>query len=322
MAGAFDIVMESGREIVEKMISMMEQKSFFENISRWNREALCPHNPMSGAVYKGGNRLRLTCEVLEHGYKDPRWATLRHYKEKGYFPKKGEKGVLCEKWIFTREKVVENSKGEKEKIEEKLDKPIVSYFKVFNAEQIQNFPQYVSKKSAETDIGIITDNLIKTSECPVLELAQNRAFYSLLKDKIILPLREEFKNERSFLQTLIHEMGHSTGHESRLNRNLSGKFGSEDYAKEELRAELGALFIALDLGISLDEEHYEDHSDYLKSWIKVLRDDYNELFRACSDAEKISERLLTNYDKKFLREVCREEKIEAAKRQVKKSRFR
>ena len=89
-----------------------------------------------------------------------------------------------------------------------------------------------------------------------------------------------------------------------------------DYAKEELRAELGALFTSWDLGIHLEEEHYEDHSDYLKSWIKVLRDDYNELFRAYSDAEKISERLLTNYDKKFLREVYREEKVKKSSQRI------
>ena len=46
-------------------------------------------------------------------------------------------------------------------------------------------------------------------------------------------------------------------------------------------------------------EHYEDHSDYLKSWISVLSGDYNEFFRACADAEKISERLVGNYSKKY-----------------------
>lgn len=316
MSGAFDIVMESRREIVEKIIRMMEQEGFFLNVSEWNREALRPYNPLSGAVYKGSNRLRLTYEVMEQGYKDPRWATLRQYKENGYFPKKGEKGRLCEKWIFTKEKIVQNSKGQKEKIEERLDKPIVSYFKVFNAEQIRNFPKYVSERNVESDIGMMTDNLIETSECPVLELGQERACYVPSEDNIFLPLRQGFKNEKSFLQTLIHEMGHSTGHKSRLNRNLMGEFGSVDYAKEELRAELGALFTSWDLGIHLEEEHYEDHSDYLKSWIKVLRDDYNELFRAYSDAEKISERLLTNYDKKFLREVYREEKVKKSSQRI------
>lgn len=80
---------------------------------------------------------------------------------------------------------------------------------------------------------------------------------------------------------------------------MGGVFGSESYAKEELRAEIGALFTETDMGIHLTGEHYEDHSDYLRSWIGVLSNDYNEFFRACADAEKISERLVGNYTKKY-----------------------
>ena len=108
-----------------------------------------------------------------------------------------------------------------------------------------------------------------------------------------------FKEEESFAKTLIHEEGHMTGAVGRLNRPLGGMFGSEQYAKEELRAEIGALFTEADMGISLKGEHYEDHSDYLRSWIGVLQNDYNEFFRACSDAEQISKRLIGNYTKKY-----------------------
>ena len=94
-------------------------------------------------------------------------------------------------------------------------------------------------------------------------------------------------------------MSHSTGAPGRLNRKTCGPFGSEGYAKEELRAEIGALFTETDLGIHLAGEHYEDHSDYLRSWIGVIQNDYNEFFRACADAEKISERLVGNYTKKY-----------------------
>jgi antirestriction protein ArdC len=80
---------------------------------------------------------------------------------------------------------------------------------------------------------------------------------------------------------------------------MSGIFGSAEYAKEELRAEIGALFTEADLGISLKGEHYEDHSDYLRSWIGVLENDYNEFFRACADAEQIAKRLVGNYTKKY-----------------------
>ena len=90
-------------------------------------------------------------------------------------------------------------------------------------------------------------------------------------------------------------MCHSTAAPDRLNRSISGTFGSSEYAKEELRAEIGALFTESDLQVPLQGEHFEDHSDYLRSWISALKDDYNEFFRACADAERISSFLLSNY---------------------------
>ena len=70
---------------------------------------------------------------------------------------------------------------------------------------------------------------------------------------------------------------------------------TKDYAKEELRAELGALFVETDLGVDPSGEVLEDHSDYLLSGSVHSARIRNELFRACADAEKISERLVNNY---------------------------
>jgi antirestriction protein ArdC len=36
---------------------------------------------------------------------------------------------------------------------------------------------------------------------------------------------------------------HATGHASRLGRDLSGTFGSKNYAREELVAEIGSAFL-------------------------------------------------------------------------------
>lgn len=89
MPGAYGIVMENRKELVEKILEMMMQ-GFYKNKGEWDREALHPHNPLSGVFYRGGNRIRLMHEVIENGYTDPRWATLKQYREKGYYPKKGE----------------------------------------------------------------------------------------------------------------------------------------------------------------------------------------------------------------------------------------
>ena len=301
MSGAFEIVMEDRKALVDKIIGMMQQGYFF-NQEEWNREALRPQNPLSNVQYKGGNRMRLMAGVMEKGYTDPRWATARQYAQHGYYIRKGEHGIICEKWIFEKQKRVKDEQGNITYETEELTRPQVSYFRVFNAQQVQDFPKFSQEQYPEPEMDKLIDQIISTSECPIHEIAQERSFYSPARDEITLPLRTEFKDQTSFAKTLLHEMAHSTGSPARLNRPFHGLFSSKEYAKEELRAEIGALFTEADLGIQLTGEHYEDHSDYLKSWINVIQNDYNEFFHACADAEKISERLVGNYRKKYPKE--------------------
>jgi antirestriction protein ArdC len=74
-------------------------------------------------------------------------------------------------------------------------------------------------------------------------------------------------------------------HPSRLNRDLQNRFGSSAYAMEELRGELASAFVANELGIPTDIPH---HASYIASWIKPLKDDKREIFRAAADAQRIA----------------------------------
>lgn len=298
MPGAFEIVMEDRRKLVEKIAAMME-KGYQFTAPEWNQAALRPVNPLSGVKYKGGNRLRLMNAVMEQEYKDPRWMTSLQLKKAGYYIRKGERGILCEKWIFEKEVKKIDEYGKEVRVCEALKQPVVSYFIVFNGEQVAGFPKYIQERRAESETMELAGKFIAASECPVIEAAQTDAFYVPSQDKICIPLRESFKDEISFAKTIFHEMNHSTGHESRLNRNLKDPFGSPGYAREELRAELGALFVENELGIQLNGEHFQDHSNYLKSWIGALKEDPGELFRAAADAEKSADRLVGNYCRKY-----------------------
>ena len=293
MPGAFEKVMDSRREIVEKVIRLMEE-GYHNNQSAWTIQGIVPYNPESQVTYRGGNRLRLMIAGAEAGYQDARWMTFRQIQKAGYHLKKNQHGILCEKWIFeTKVKTKTEDGKEIEEIKE-LDRPKVSYFYVFNAEQVEGYPDPPAIEY-EPDIMQIGEQLIKSSECPIYEVPQDRAYYNRNADHIVIPARYQFKEAKSFVATVAHEMSHSTGHPNRLNRKFGMRFGDKDYAKEELRAELGALFVETDLGVDPSGEVLEDHSDYLLSWIGALRKDPNELFRACADAEKISERLVNNY---------------------------
>ena len=96
--------------------------------------------------------------------------------------------------------------------------------------------------------------------------------------------------------------GHSTGHADRLNRDLSHPFGSEGYAKEELRAEIASMILGDELGIGHDSNQ---HAAYVGSWIKALKEDPMEIFRAAADAEKIQAYVL-GLEQKHVQEQIQE----------------
>ena len=309
MSKAYDIVMSNRQEIVGKLISQME-KGYASTRAAWNKSATGrPYNPVSNAVYRGGNRFRLMIATEEFGFSDPRWLTFKQASEKNYQIASGAKGVLLEKWIFHKDvpKLDENEKpiigadGKPEIERVKLERPIVNYFRVFNGEQVIGLPELEHKEFTEDFYSKTAELFEYSSECPILYEQQDQAYYSHAEDKIHLPPKEAFKNNEARLSVLLHEMAHSTGHESRLNRPINNTFGSIEYAKEELNAELSSVFLENELGIQIDadSEMLKDHSNYVKSWISVLKDNPNELFVACANAEQITEFLMENYERQL-----------------------
>lgn len=71
----------------------------------------------------------------------------------------------------------------------------------------------------------------------------------------------------------------------RLNRPKGNAFGTEAYAYEELIAELGSVLLMSHLGLNA-EPTQDNSAAYLKSWLKKLRDDPKQLWKAASAASK------------------------------------
>ncbi len=105
-----------------------------------------------------------------------------------------------------------------------------------------------------------------------------------------MPPTSAFRSPAAYASVLLHELGHWTGTKERLNRDLSGRFGSHDYAREELRAELAQVMICSELGI--DDCDFTNGAAYIADWLGKLRDDKKEVFRAASDAQRIADYLL------------------------------
>ncbi|SIS85194.1 zincin-like metallopeptidase domain-containing protein [Insolitispirillum peregrinum] len=247
-----------------------------------------PFNPVSGTVYRGGNQMWLSM----HDSYDPRWMTYNQAASVGAQVRKGARGVPIEFWKTHEQRVLRDEHGKPilgedgkpQKATYELTRPIAQRFVVFNASQIDGLPPY---KAPELSFDPIerAEGLLAGAGVPIHHDTQDRAFYRGGKvDEIHLPRREHFKDAAQYYATALHELGHATGHSSRLNRDLSGPFGSEKYAREELRAEISSLMVAQTLGIG---HNPGNHAAYVASWIKVLKDDPNEIFRAARDAEVI-----------------------------------
>lgn len=305
MSGSFDRVMEERKELVNRIIENME-KGYILPKPQWGVSPFTFQNPISHAKYHGANMIKLYLHSAAKGYTDTRFMTFKQAQSMGWRVKKGEKGIRLEKFIFTKQVERENpDTGQMEKVSVPLQRPMVNTFIVFNASQIEGIePQEEMKPLEYNEVLELADQLIASSECTIREEPWGEAYYRPASDTIVLPPRNAFISQEAFTTTLMHEMVHSTGHPSRLNRPLLSRFGTQEYALEELRAELGAFFMGTDLGIEGSQELLDSHTQYLESWIKVLKDDPNELFRACSDAQKAVERLSSNLEQ--YRELCQE----------------
>ena len=272
------------KEITNEILSCLKQ-----GISPWTKpwnlkykNFMLPINGLTGKRYNGGNVIHLQAQAIRNNYEDPRWYTFNQVKRiPGAHVKQYSKGTIIfffePKGTLKRQK---NGKTFRTKHSE-----LFMYF-VFNAEQIEglepfDYDSYFNNFSNER-----ADNIVKLNDVDIITHDLDKAFYRPSEDKIYLPPKTAFLSEEKYYATLLHEVSHSTGHQTRLKRNLTGQFGSENYAREELIAEMASMFLCYDLGIK-GYKDIENHAAYIQSWISLLEKDENELFKAAASAEKV-----------------------------------
>ncbi len=292
------------KEVAEKLIDQLQKGT-----APWQRpwetvHGAFPRNPTTGEEYHGGNMINL----LMRGYQDPRWMTFRQAGEIGARVRKGEHGTRIIYWRFEGKQPVLDEDGKpkldadgkqmKEEVRLERPRPFISY--VFNAEQIEGLPPLEVKPPEHSWTPVEkAEELLAKSGARIEHRSQSKAYYTPSTDTITLPLKEQFKDQEGYYSTALHELGHWTGHESRLDRDIRHPFGSEAYAREELRAEIASMLLSMETGIP--NLGMENHAAYVQSWIKVLREDPKEIFRASADAGKIFE---------YVMELNREQKHE------------
>jgi antirestriction protein ArdC len=310
MKNSFDKVAE---QFANLMISKIEtistnwEKPWFPKFS--NSQNCLPQN-LSGRIYAGGNAflLLLLCEELN--YQTPVFLTFNQARNENISILKGSKSfpvyytMFCAYHRETGEKITldEFKTLSKEEQKEYRLVGINKAYAVFNLDQT-NFSEkhpekwevlkakFTTSENPISDVpqmykNTVLDSVLSSQSwvCPIHLKAIDQAFYAPLADSISMPLKEQFKDGQAFYATMLHEMAHSTGIATRLNRDKFCSPDKKDYGREELVADLTAGLCSLFFGISTGIR--EENAQYLKGWIKNIKEESKYLLSVLSDSMK------------------------------------
>lgn len=263
------------QEITDKMINAIENG---EVNGKWQRPWSIagfdqyPHNVITGKRYRGMNVLLL---MIAGG---GTFGTYKQWQSIGARIRKGEKStmilapIICEN-KDTGEDELKGWRG----------------VALFSSTQVDGYEPEGVPTEASFDPHTAAEEAIKASGATIT-FGSDRAFYAPGPDSIVVPAMAQFDTAEEYYGTMLHELVHWTGHKSRLERDFSGRFGSDSYAFEELVAELGSSFLCSMLGIH--HGFREDHAKYLKHWLGVLKGDKNAIMTAASHAQKAADYIM------------------------------
>lgn len=320
---ALDLFAEMMIEKIESIRKSDWRKPWFtEGALQWPRN-------LSGREYNGMNALMLLLHCEKEGYKIPRFCTFdcvqrlnKPDKDGQELPRvsvlRGEKSFPVMLTTFTcihketKEKIKYDdykklSDNEKKKYNVY---PKMQVFRVFNVAQTnlqEARPELWQRLEEEYSCPKIengehfsfipVDAMIKDNLwiCPIKPLHQDDAYYSISKNEIIVPEKEQFKSGEAFYGTLFHEMTHSTGAEGVLDRFKPTAFGSPEYAREELVAELGSALVAQ--RYSMTKHIKEDSCAYLKGWLNELKESPQFIKTTLLDVKRAASLITQKVDK-------------------------
>lgn len=248
----------------------------------WHSFATMPLNATTKKHYRGVNIPLLWISQHKRGFQSGLWATYRQWQDAGAQVRKGEKGSGIVFW-----KTIDIEAQSED--EEAGTRMIARYSTVFNAAQVDGFEMPAPQARAEINLNETCTAFLQATAA-VIEYGHPMACYNTLHDKIEMPKPELFRDTKAatatenFYSTIFHEITHWTGAKHRLDREQHKRYGDNAYAFEELIAELGSAMLCASLGATPAPR--ADHAQYIKNWLKALKDDKRFIFSAASQAQK------------------------------------
>jgi len=240
---------------------------------------------IDGRPYRGANAVWLAMVAATRAWTTGTYGTYRAWQRHGAQVRRGEKAIPVILWKPTTPKPDDSVTDDERSAGRRL---LARAYNVFAAEQCDGADDIIAARAERLagrdapDRIAAADRYFAAIGATIIE-GGNRAFYQPSTDSIHVPPLDQFEHAAHHAGTLAHEATHWTGHAERLNRDLSGRFGSDSYAAEELVAELGAAMWSAQMGLSAVTR--PDHASYLAGWLRVLRSDARALVTVASRSQ-------------------------------------
>lgn len=261
--------------ILDLVMSAMQDETTWRKT--WQSQPGLHQNWVTKHVYSGTNQLMTMIASWKYGYTQPYWLTYKQVIDLGGNVK-GQKATPA----------IYFGSGKDKKDEDKTYK-FAKPYNIFNIEQtgIELPPIEMQQTKLERPYEIAQALNVEVESAP-----HHNPSYSPSRDLIRMPMPGQFESDDAHQSTFYHECIHATGHHSRLDRDMTGAFGSEDYAKEEFVAELGSVFLCVELGVTYD---LQQHASYFNSWQKAIESDPKYLLKAATAAKKATEYCMSQF---------------------------
>ena len=281
--------------VTDRIIAMLETAQKAGGEMPWHRPGVAhsrPTNVLSQKRYRGINVLSLWGAADAANYRSGIWGTYAHWSQIGAQVRKGERAspiVFYKPLEIADEKAGVNGDGGEPGT--KTVRMAKGYWG-FNADQVDGYPLPEMPTDDKVQPIAGTEAFIAALGIPIKH-GGARAFYRPSEDFIQMPDKILFRDMPTSTATdgyhavLFHECGHASGAKHRLDRDLSGRFGSNSYAMEEMVAEFCSGLLCADLGISAQPR--EDHAHYIANWLAVLKNDKAAVFAAAAAANRAVE---------------------------------
>ncbi len=294
--------------VAETMLSLAQTAGEWKKPWTADTPMGMPFCATTGREYGGANMVRLMLTSIVQGYEEDRWMTFKQLQQLqkdnpdlDMKIRKGEKGVKLlrpeeivftveedGRWKYLSQEEIKHFAEQKAQGQETPDiqrKTLFYPFTVFNASQVDGFPQKEQPAHAMTEIerNEFVERFIASSGIPVEHHGGN-AVYNHAADLVKMPFPERFTGTDEYYATKLHEFYHATGHETRENRQNKQSQTLKGYAFEEMRAEMFSMLAGARLNLPMPESNSAAYIDHWNQ--KFSGGEVKAVFQAATEAAR------------------------------------